>query len=454
MHTRNAPAPQARTAPSGWLLTTMAVAMLAACGGGGGADTTSSTETPQNNGGSTVTIDPVAAQAGAFYYKFDGSSSSAEALTAALGGETYSKWNPKGNPTFFAPGMRVSFFGDPTGCDALTKLGTVVNTTASALSQVASRTGLEVMQESLTWVPSGNSDGCSGVTDRQGPSAVYVVPKSAGGLALYTSAGPRTDGQAEFFGTFGSAGQDGQGTNANLTGTYVAFRQDWRSDDAVKPWKSDTGSGVARILVNQGLAATEVGSSSSTLTQVQQLFNLHVINKTCLAERSSSAQPCQLNYLFNSAIQRNNVTDWSAVSWAQNVRVWYDAAQGGIPIVEGPIKTTGTTTNETNTGWGMFSSKGYATQHSPFSNRSFDVRITMTQLKNLLKILTARSLDVEPSAVTEAQIAAMWSDDWAKPDAWVAESLTVAQEISSADRSKSVWLAGNVRQVYVGPAGS
>ncbi|MCA6218330.1 hypothetical protein KGA65_17480 [Ideonella sp. B7] len=437
--------------------------MLSACGGGGGATSASGggqSESSQGNtsnpgsGSSTpavVTTDAVSAQAHAFFFNVDGSQTSASALEAATGGSTLGQWNPVGSSAFYAPGLKVSFFGDPQGCDALTKTGTVVNGSAGDLSYVTGKVGVSLPTSELSWVPSGSTTGCSGVSDRSGPSAVYLnADASAGGLALYTSAGPRGDSKPEFFQQFQSTGQDGNGTNANIVGTYLAFRQTWRSNPTVQPFVGT--SQTARVLVNQAVTATTLGASSGALAQVQQLVNLHLINNTCRVEGITAGRPCQMNYLFNTAIARNNVTDWSTVSWAQTVRVWFDAAQGGVPIIEGQLQAKGTASTDSENGLSMYTSQGNATQHGTFSPMSFDVRITMSQLANALRILTGKALGIAPTAVTEAQLAAMWSADWNNPSAWVAESVTAAQEISSADRTRSVDIAGYVRQLYVGPA--
>ena len=332
-----------------------------------------------------------------------------------------------------------------------TKTGTVVNSSASDLSYATGKVGVGLPVPELSWVPSGNSSGCSGVSDRTGPSAVYLnADASNGGLAMYTSAGPRSDGKSAFFQQYQSTGQDGNGTNANIVGTYLAFRQTWRSNPTVQPFLGS--SATARVMVKQSVASATLGSSSGTLAQTQQLVSLHLINNTCRVEGITTGRPCQMNYLFNTAIMRNNVSDWSSVSWAQTVRVWYDAAQGGIPIIEGQLKSQGTASNDSENGLPMFTSQGYATQHSTFSPLSFDVRISMAQLTNALRILTGKALGIAPSAVTADQLTTMWSADWNNPSAWVAESVTAAQEISSADRNRAVEIAGFVRQLYVGPA--
>ena len=449
--------------PLGLALALSLAGVLGACGGGGGGGSSSQTETGQGStagsGGSTgtgsgtttVTIDAVGAQSHAFFFNVDGSQTSATALETSTGGSTLGQWNPVGSSSFFAPGMKVSFFGDPQGCATLTKTGTVVNSSASELSYVTGKVGVSLTTPELSWVPSGNSSGCSGVSDRTGPAAVYLnASASTGGLSMYTSAGPRSDGKSDFFQQFQSTGQDGNGTNANIVGTYLAFRQNWRSNPTVQPFLGS--SQTARVLVHQAVSGTTLGAASGTLAQAQQLVSLHLINNTCRTEGITTGRPCQMNYLFNTAIMRNNVSDWSTVSWAQNVRVWYDAAQGGIPIIEGQLKAKGTASTDSENGLPMFTSQGYATQHGTFGPRSFDVRISMAQLTNALRILTGRALGIAPSAVTNDQLATMWSADLNNPSAWVAESGTAAQEISSADRSRPVEIAGYVRQLYVGPA--
>ena len=236
----------------------------------------------------------------------------------------------------------------------------------------------------------------------------------------------------------------------SISHSYLAFRQAWRSNPKVQPFLGS--SQTARVLVHQAVSGTTLGASSGTLVQAQQLVSLHLINNTCRTEGITTGRPCQMNYLFNTAIMRNNVSDWSTVSWAQKVRVWYDAAQNGVPIIEGQLKAKGTASIDSENGLSMFTSQGYATQHSSFSPRSFDVRISMSQLSNALRILTGRALGISPSTVTNAQLATMWSADWNTPSAWVVESVTAAQEISSADRSRAAEIAGYVRKLYVGPS--
>ena len=102
------------------------------------------------------------------------------------------------------------------------------------------------------------------------------------------------------------------------------------------------------------------------------------LNTTCL--RNVSGQPCQVQYLFNTAIARSGVSNWSQVSWFKNGDVWFDPAQGGIPIVDGPIYASGQMTTDSKTRLPLFVSQGSATQHAAFSGRTFDVTISFDQL--------------------------------------------------------------------------
>jgi len=438
------------------VLAMVAGGMITACGGGGGGSTvaagTPPAETPQGTQGNVV-IDPVIAQADAFLFTVDGSQTDLPTLERTTGGSTYASWNPVNSPGFFSPGLKVSFFGDPDGCPVGTKVGAVHSLPGAQLQYAAGLTGITPSQDQLIWVPSGDTGACTGVADRDGPAAVYINPDPAsGGMALYTSSGPRGDGQAPFFRPYGVGGQNGDGVNANNVGTYVAFRQVWRQNATVRPWRGAAAS--ARILVNQGVGATELGSAAGSTAQVQQIMAAHFINTTCQQGGITGGRPCQLNYLFHVALQRNNVSDWNSVAWSQTVRVWYDKAQGGIPIIEGPIKDSGVSSNEVATDLPMFSSKGYATEHGPFSNRSFDVRISQAQLVSVLRILTARQTGLALDQVNDAALATMWGADWNNADAWTAESVSTNQEISNPDPARTAWIAGNVRQVYIGPAGN
>src|SRR5262249_6344725 len=85
------------------------------------------------------------------------------------------------------------------------------------------------------------------------------------------------------------------------------------------------------------------------------------------------------------------VSDWSQVAWFRNGDVWFDPAQGGIPIVDGPIYGSGTITSDSKSKLPLFVSQGTATQHAAFSGRTFDVTIGFEQLANVLRIVAGPS---------------------------------------------------------------
>jgi hypothetical protein len=175
------------------------------------------------------------------------------------------------------------------------------------------------------------------------------------------------------------------------------------------------------------------------------------LNNTCA--RTVSGQPCQVQYLFNTAIARSGVSDWSQVSWFKNGDVWFDPAQGGIPIVDGPIFASGQLTMDSRTRLPLFVSQGSATQHGSFSGRTFDVTISFEQLQNVLRIVAASRLGVELAALTDAQVAMVWGAAWNSREAWTVLSGDVGQEVYNPDSAYKVQIGGGFRSLYVGPQG-
>ena len=108
------------------------------------------------------------------------------------------------------------------------------------------------------------------------------------------------------------------------------------------------------------MGAVQLDTVGGVAVQAKQQMMATFLNRDCMNELTG--KPCQIQYLFNTAIARSGVTDWSAVSWFQNGGVWFDAAQGGIPIVDGPIFASGKTTADAKSKLPLFVSQGSATQ--------------------------------------------------------------------------------------------
>lgn len=442
-------------------------ALLSACGGGGGGATSTDTattpvtETPQGTGTGTTTGSTGSTEAlattGAFNFKVDASLVDDAALKTAVGGSTYAAWNPAGGSKLLSAGLKVLFFGNASGCptttDGAVTAGddTDLRTAISASAQAATSGNLR------RWAPSGQSTGCTGPAKTlSGPSMAYMNPANTqGGVALYTHTGPRADGTAGLMAPFSAAGQNGAGANAYVSGTFVTFRQNWRAANAVRPWvgANQAANASARIVSVQGVGTATVGAevSADQPIQAKQQISVSFLNTACMASGASSSRPCQVNYMFNTAVYRAGVSDWSTVAWFQNGKIWFDPAQGGTPIVELPVKAAGQVVKDNTYSLPLYVSRGAATQHTSFSGSTFDMRISFDQLQNALRIVTARSLNVKPAQVTDTDMAAQWGAQWNDRQSWVLLSSLVGQEVHNPISGRRAVIGGNLRQLYVGP---
>ena len=432
---------------------------LAACGGGGGdASATAQGGSGGGSGGGGsggTTSAPVAGTAQSFYFRALSSLAQSSNLEALTGGSTFAAWNPADAVNSGRPGMKVSFFGAATGC-ASTVNGVVGAGDATRFAQDTSLSGVDLPADlSLRWTPQGDTSGCaSGVQADSGDSIVALQPRDSGGaMAMVTYTGPRADGTPAFFGPYGAAGQNGRGGNAFINGSYVAFRQDWRSTSPRTPWATN---GTARVYSVQSIASTAGTSTDlgATVVQAKQEVLASFINPTCVSEAAAAGQKrsCQVQYLLPTGIYRSGVTDWSTVGWFNAGKVWFDAVQGGATIVEGPVRTAGAITTDATSGLALFSSAGQATRHDQFANQAFDVRITFAQLGNAMRLAAAKSLGVSAPSVTDAQVADLFGSRWNDPTAWATMSTSVGQEVYNPDATWRAWIGGSFASLYVGPA--
>jgi hypothetical protein len=433
-------------------------AALSACGGGGGGgDTSGNVDQPQGVDTPPVTVDPLNSGTGVFHFKVESKLSDDAQLRTAVGGDTYAAWNPTSSGKLVSGGLKLTFFGKANGCN--TSNGPVDAGVDADLLAAQSASRVATDSTALRrWAPSGQTTGCTLVSRAlSGPSMAYLNPAaSKGAVALYTHTGPRADGSDSLMNAFDAAGQNGNGANAHIAGTFFTLRQNWRSETAITPWvglKTVTSDASARMVTTQGVGAADLGEQSSEVIQAKQQLSMAFINATCMEESSPVKRACQLSYLFNTAIYRNSVSDWSGVSWFQNGKVWFDPAQGGIPIVEVPMKGAGTLVSDEGSGLALYRSQGAATQHAAFGSTTFDARISFDQLHNVLRIVTARKLGLNPADVSAAQLAADWGSRWNDRAAWRLLSTTVGQEVHNPLPTHRATIGGSVSQVYVAPQG-
>jgi len=446
--------------------TLLASAILAACGGGGGGSgaPTTPSESPSgapgaSDGGNTgagtgtgtqIQVAPFVSGADSFLFSVDSSLAAQGALEHTLGGATvFGAWNPSNPTAMNQPGVKVSFFGQARGCDAGAVNGAVAEAGANDVSPALSQMGIVSTAAARSWTPTGAAQGCSAAQQAStGPAMVALTPDAThGGFGLRTVAG----GTSDFFGAYGSAGQNGAGANAFIAGTFVSFRAGWNGSSAVHPFAG--ADGVARVFSQQTLAAADVSGAAvaGSPVQVKQQVSVAFINSTCAADGITAARPCQLKYLFNTAVLRAGVSDWSTQGWFRTASVLYDPGQGGIPVLDGPVTAAGTEATEDSAGVSVYTSQGVASQHAVFADQPFDLRISFAQLQSFLRLVVAQKSGVTLSQVADADVAAMWGARWNDPSAWELLTAGVGQEVHDPFADRGSMIGGAFKNLYVGP---
>jgi len=429
--------------------------LLTACGGGGGGggEDTAGGGTDQPAANPPTNTEPSAPGRNAEAMDFTASTAQAAegALDTLYGGDVYAAWSPRNVAEMMAPGMKVTFFGRGEGCTG-EHAGPVVEGDLATAAPLSALTGVALDgRDGLRWMPASDDSMCEDA-DLLGDSMVFLnAESSTAALALLTHTGPGTGGASGFFQPYTASGQADSGANAHISGTFVAFRQAWRSEDPLQPF----ADGPARLYTVQSVHDWYRGSNvpASAPIQTQQQMLATFINRDCFDGGYTAAAKCQVQYLFTTAIARTGVTDWSQVSWFGDAKIWFDPAQGNLPIVSGPIGVAGETTRDRDDDLALYTSRANATQHAKFSAKAFDVRISFAQLKNVLKAVAARHADVDAADVTSAQMVDAWGTTWDQPSAWLLLSSSVAQEVYNPhDDAQRAYVGGSVTRLYVGPA--
>lgn len=445
-----------------------ALAALAACGGGGGDSapteggqgsgtgaTGDGSGSSGSNGKGALTIAPIVDSPEGFHVRVDASYASQAVLEGVAGGSLFAAWDPTNASDVLKPGMKVMFFGHAAGCDnSAFAAGPTTRGADADYAAAASRARLAASDASTQrWVPAGDTAACaSSLAQADGPSMVQVDARDTGGaIGLYTNGGTMDDGSAPFLAPWTTAGQDGRGANAGILGTFVTFRQDWTAADPRQPWS--TGSD-ARIASVQTLGDTAVGDATrpAEFVQVKQQVSVTFLNVPCARTLLGTGSPCQIQYLVDTAILRTGVSDWSQVAWFNAGGVMFDPGQGGIPVIEGPIRDAGSPTTDADSGLELFVSQGNATQHAAFASTGFDVRIPFADLLNAARVVTGLKNAVAAADVTGADMAALWGASWNDPAQWVLLSSEVGQEVYDPYVDKQAWIGGSFSELFVGPA--
>ncbi len=397
---------------------------------------------------------------------FDAGPAMVQALEATpghgAGDGVFARWNPPGGPALYRPGMKVMFFGRAAGCRG--GGGPAGPVPADEAAPALARTGAAVpparaparerTPEPVRWRPQADPATCgTALHRRSGPSLVQWTPGAEGGtLALYTDAGMDPMGEPPFLAPFDAAGQGGHGTNAGIVGTFVAFRQAWPADTAVRPWP--TRQAVAQVRAVQALGGAVAGDARhpDAPVQVKQQLMATFLDTRCAAAGTDRDHPCQLQYVFNTAVVRTGVDDWRRVGWFAQGGLFLDPAQGGMPIVNGPVHARGEPTLDAASRLPLFRSEGTATQHQAGAEQPVDLRIAFDELLNAVRLATAIARHAPAGPASPDDVHAMWRDGWDDPASWILLSVDVGQEVWAPKPVHDAWIGGTVRGLHVGTA--
>lgn len=451
--------PAPRHAPFTMLSSLLALAALAACGGGGGGAEPAEQPSGVGGGGTggTVAIEALPEGTQAFRFEADERLADPGYVNRITGGQLAAGWNLRDPRVTMVPGMKVAFFGIANGCEEGASNGPVNAGADSEFRTKAALTAVpyDAVANTLRWTPSGATSACdSAAQGRTGPNWIFANPSSAnGGVGMYSQVGPDSNGNPPLLAATSASGIDGTGYNANGLANFVAFRMNWGSDSAIRPWLSGGSVVPARVVSRQSMGATATDAGSGKTIQVKQQVMVSLIHTEC---QKGLVRPCQIQYLINTAAVRSGLTsvaDWERHSPATQGRVWFDKVQAQLPIVAGLLPDKGQTVVDKDSGLPLYRSEGSRSVHGRFTGQNFDVRIEWDHLQNAARIIAARGLGVSPDEVTDAQMAERWTPRWNDAGAWTLVATTFGHEIynDEADTRRS-YIGGGFHNLYVGPA--
>lgn len=445
-------------------------AIVGCGGGGGGGGDTSSGGGSSGGGTGGGTPDPVVVQpdpepdlspnTNVFWFEPQPKLRKDGWFHRAIQGDFTTGWDPTLPPV---TGMEIKFFGDAAKCvpvpDNSANGGVTEQTDFQADATAVERMGLQatmnVGKRQSLWRPSADSSLCpAGTRNRRGPAAVGIDwDLTVGGMGMYTPTGVELVGTDPLLVPFGAGGQGSSGVNSYILGSFISWRMDWQGSGQRRPWLDAEGNAgsnpTMRFYTRQSVTIFDVSGEG----QAKQEVLIDFINKGCVDAGLHPQRPCQVQYLVDTGIVRGGISDWSTVGWFQKGRVSYDAAQGGIPVVSGPLKSVGVDTIDEVTGLPLYTSRGMATQHKPFNDLPFDLRISMDQLRTMMRITTASTLNKALGDVSTADLQSVWGPQWDDPQAWVLLNPHVAQEVyNDKPATQRAAVGGKVTEVWVGRA--
>lgn len=377
----------------------------------------------------------------------------------------FANWNPgnlPNNPKMTRPGFQVAFWGKPGDCDDGIHNGPVDSGDFDLFKRAADLTGLPLDTSSprTKWTPSDAHPQCRhGAAVRRGNSFVHVNQRKGGGVGMFTATGlmpaaGATSPLRPFLIARDESGQDSLGVDKHNVGTFAAFRFDWKDANALRPWGGRQGASQSRVEIRtiQTVAQLSTGGDAKPArdnVQVKQELSFGFINPPCMEEDRPKGS-CQLKILLNFAIKRAGVTDWSRQPWFQDGKVLIDKAQGGMPVVLGPVPgKNDTVVTKDRAKLPLWSGHGNATKFSPFNDAEFMVSMSFEQFKNSLRFIASKKLDKPLSSVTGQDVAAQFGKQWDNPAAWRLFWAGFGQEAHNPVADRTAYIGGALKYLSV-----
>lgn len=373
----------------------------------------------------------------------------------------FANWNPANTPEnakLVRPGLQIAFWGKPANCDNSIHNGPVDSGDFELFKRAGVLTGIdaEMKQSRNRWTPSDAHSQCKrGPTVRRGDSFVHVREGKGGGIGMFTATGPGAGhGAQSFLLARDESGQDARGVDKHNVGTFTAFRFNWRDDNAVRPWSvSRAGAGAAlEIRSVQTVAQLEMPGDArpaGDVVQAKQEMSFGFINVPCMAADHLKGA-CQLKMLFNVAIARAGVADWKKEQWFFDGKVLIDRAQGGLPVVIGPIPGRGETVyTKDRHKLPLWSGHASATQFAPFNDEEFRIFVTFDQFKNALRFIAAKTSGKPLDRVTDQDVAQGFGAQWADPGSWRLFWTGFGQEVHNPLVDKRAAIGGAMKYLRV-----
>jgi hypothetical protein len=258
---------------------------------------------------------------------------------------------------------------------------------------------------------------------------------------LLTAVVPQTARSSAFWGQITGAGQPGKGTNGSIQGTFVSWNFGENGAQAVHPWQRG-GDRPVEMSVDMAVrgAQVEAEQPGGKPNQAKQQFAVSFVNLAC--HKQDAGAKCEVRLMFDISLIRKPGADWSAMKWSQHARVLFDRAQGGLPVIEGPLGTSGDLTSPGGPRQaGLWRSNGAPTSHASFARQHFAAQMTFAQFTAALNLVAQRG---------HQQPATLFGASWNDPQAWAITALNVAQEVHSVSPSKPVFIAGTISAIQIG----